>query len=91
MDGALEKLNRCCADEAMSVPDMVDRLDALNRVVLFRPLYEELVDSTRVPPFEPIFASLGITVEEGRVTLQTVGPGSEIRRQMVSPETDTGF
>ncbi len=90
LDGALEQLNRCCADQSMSVPDMVDRLDELNRVVLFRPLYDELVDSTRVPPFAPLFASLGIALEGDRVKLQSVGPGAAIRRQMVSAPPGVG-
>ncbi len=85
LDGALEKLNRCCADLTLSVPEMVDRLDALNRVVLFRPLYDELAASTGVPAFDALFASLGIRVASGRVTLQAVGPGAEIRRQMTAP------
>jgi hypothetical protein len=83
LDGALERLNRCCAERSMSVPEMVDRLDELNRLVLFRPLYDELVESTRIPPFATLFASLGIALEDGRVTLQSVGPGAAIRRQMV--------
>jgi predicted metalloprotease with PDZ domain len=80
LDDALEKLNRCCADTPLSVPDMVDKLDELNRVVLFRPLYEDLIASTAVPPFETIFASLGISLRSGNVSLQKAGPGAEIRR-----------
>ena len=82
LDDALEKLNRCCADTPLSVPDMVDKLDELNRVVLFRPLYEDLIASTAVPPFETIFASLGISLRSSKVNLQQSGPGAEIRRAM---------
>ena len=67
LDGALKKLNQCCADSAMSVQDMVSKLDQLNRVLLFQPLYEQVIVSTEIPPFEPIFASMGISIADGKV------------------------
>ena len=79
LDSALEKLNACCADESLSVPAIVQKLDELNRVVLFQTLYDELVASKEVPPYEPIFASLGISTANGLVDLQQQGPGVEIR------------
>lgn len=80
LDLALKQLNACCADERLSVPDMVRKLDDLNRVYLFQPLYHELVETMAIPPFEPIFASLGISVADGQVQLQDQGPGVGIRR-----------
>ncbi len=90
LDDALGKLNRCCADTPLSVPDMVDKLDELNRVVLFRPLYDELIVSTAVPSYDTIFASLGISLRGGEVHLQQTGPGAEIRRAMTLPKQATG-
>lgn len=84
LDLALEKLNACCADGSLSVPQMVRKLDELNRVVLFQPLYEQLVQSREVPDYESIFASLGITEDDGRVRLQERGPGIAIRRGIAS-------
>ena len=84
LDIALEKLNRCCRDERLSVPEMVARLDQLNGVVLFQPLYEELRSSTRLPPFEPIFNRLGVSTEDGVVQLHSDGPGARLRRQLVT-------
>ncbi len=80
LDKALEKLNRCCADLALSATEMVDKLDALNRVVLFRPLYDELAATTHLPSYQSIFASLGIALEDGEVSLQQEGPGADIRK-----------
>ncbi len=86
LDQALGKLNDCCADERLSVPEMVNKLDELNQVLLFAPLYEQVRASTAMPPFERIFASLGITVADGAVTLQQEGPGARLRRQIVKPK-----
>jgi hypothetical protein len=84
LDKALEQLNRCCADDSLSVPTMVRKLDELNRVILFQSLYDELVVSTEIPPYEPIFASLGISVKGGKVQLQQQGPGVPIRGGIAS-------
>jgi predicted metalloprotease with PDZ domain len=80
LDLALEKLNACCADQSLSVPQMVRKLDDLNRVLLFQPLYDQLIESREVPSFDSIFASLGISVLAGEVQLQDRGPGIDIRR-----------
>jgi hypothetical protein len=87
LDKALEQLNRCCADKSLSVPAIVRKLDELNRVIMFQSLYDELVVSTEIPPYEPLFASLGITVKNGRVHLQQQGPGAIIRGGIASGDT----
>lgn len=87
LDQALAKLNLCCADDPMSAPAMALKLDELNRVLLFQPLFEEVSTTSGIPPFEPIFASLGITVTDGNVHLQSEGPGAELRRQIVVSKT----
>lgn len=84
LDMALEKLNACCADQQLSVVEIVNRLDRLNRVILFQGLYEELVSSISIPPYEPIYASLGIGLDNGVVVLQSSGPGARLRQQITS-------
>ena len=84
LDQALAELNRCCANQQLSVVEMVDLLDELNRLALFRPLYEEVAGSTRVPEYAAIFASMGIDIIDGQVYLQQQGPGTRLRRQLVS-------
>jgi hypothetical protein len=85
LDQALERLNQCCAEKQLSVPQMVDKLDQLNRVLLFQPLYEQLIHSTEMPAFEDIFASLGISIIAGKVHLQQQGPGALLRQQILQP------
>lgn len=87
LDLALEKLNDCCADERLSVPQMVNKLDELNKVLLFQPLYERVSASTEMPSFENIFASLGVTIVDGEVNLQQEGPGAMLRQQIVRSRT----
>ncbi len=84
LDLALAELNSCCGDQSLSVPEIVSRLDQLNRVVVFRMLYDELTVSTGVPAFETIFASLGIDVIDGQVRLQQDGPGARLRQQIAA-------
>ncbi|MDH4039149.1 MAG: hypothetical protein OEW92_03425 [Gammaproteobacteria bacterium] len=84
LDKALERLNQCCAEERLPVPEIVARLDQLNRVVLFSILYDEVANSTAVPPFAAIFASLGIDIEDGQIRLQETGPGARLRRGIVA-------
>jgi hypothetical protein len=82
LDQALAEVNKCCADQQLSVPQIVAKLDELNRVVLFGALYDEAAVSTSVPPFEKIFASMGINIVEGQVLLQQEGPGARLRKQI---------
>jgi hypothetical protein len=83
LDQALEKLNRCCADKKLSVVEMVRKLDELNGLNLFYPLYLAAIASTAVPEFEAIFTRLGITVGSGqRVKLQASGPEARLRREI---------
>lgn len=84
LDKALGKLNNCCADQSLSVPQIVARLDQLNSVPLFGALYEEFANTTTVPPFDTIFANMGIEVVNGKVQLQQSGPGARLRRQIVN-------
>jgi hypothetical protein len=85
LDLALQKLNDCCADDRLSVSQMVSKLDQMNEVLLFQPLYEQVKASTQVPAFEKTFASLGVTVVEDTVHLQQEGPGARLRQQVIRP------
>lgn len=83
LDQALAALNRCCANESLSALAIAQRLDHENRVVLFEPLFQQARASLAVPDFETLYASLGIQIEEGQITLQDEGPGAELRQGMV--------
>ena len=84
LDLALKKLNECCANARLSVPEIVVKLDQLNRLLLFQGLYEDVAASTETPSFEPIFSSLGINLVNGKVILQDTGPGARLRQQIAS-------
>ena len=84
LDLALKKLNECCANARLSVPEIVAKLDQLNRVLLFQSLYDDLVASMKTPSFESIYSSLGINLVDGRVTLQDTGPGARLRQQIAA-------
>lgn len=84
LDTALQQLNQCCAEDRLSVSQLVALLDDLNRVALFRNLYDEVAVSTAVPPFAAIFASLGIDIVDGQVRLQETGPGARLRKAIAN-------
>tara|TARA_R110001592_G_scaffold337300_1_gene623779 strand:- start:405378 stop:406331 length:954 start_codon:yes stop_codon:yes gene_type:complete len=83
LDKALGKLNDCCADQSLSVPQIVAKLDQLNGVTVFGNLYDEFASTTTVPAFDTIFATLGIDVVDGEVQLQETGPGARLRREFL--------
>jgi hypothetical protein len=87
LDSALEKLNTCCAGKRLSVPQMVDLLDELNQVVVFRPLYDKLRLSEEMPGYTGLFSSLGISVAQDQVHLQAAGPGARLRERIVQSRT----
>lgn len=86
LDQALAKLNRCCADQSMSVPAMVRKLDEVNEMQLFQPLYEQAIAATTTPGYETIFQSLDISIDNGRVRLNSGSAAAQLRRQIVSNE-----
>lgn len=86
LDLALDKLNACCAEQRLSVPQMVRKLDELNDQKLFQPLYDEVAASTRTPSYEPVLASLGIAVEGGTVELGSSSEAARLRRSIATKE-----
>jgi len=87
LDSALTLLNQCCADTPLSVIKMVETLDLTNEVVLFTPLYKQVRNTTSMPEFRPLLASLGIDMVDGKVTLQNAGPGAKLRRTFLQSAT----
>ena len=80
LDTALEKLNRCCANQKMSVLQMVRKLDQLNELDFFYPLYLETIASTTVPSFEQLFSALGVSIDsKGEPTLVKSGAPAKLR------------
>jgi hypothetical protein len=80
LDDALDALNRCCAEQQLSASAIARKLDSENRIVLFEPLFRQARQSRKLPDFESLYASLGITIENGSARLQTHGPGVKLRR-----------
>lgn len=85
LDGALEKLNACCADQQLSAQEIVSELDKLNQVLLFQGLYGKVSASTTLPDYQGLFASLGISINGNKVQLQHEGPGALLRQRIVQP------
>jgi hypothetical protein len=80
LDTVLAQLNACCGDRALSVPEMVRRLDGIIDYPLFQPLYEEMTLSKQIPEFEGIYQELGIVSENEQVELVEGHPMTNIRQ-----------
>lgn len=83
LDLALKQLNHCCADDELSVMEMVALLDELNGVELFSPLYKRARSSTSFPDFESLYRVLGISLKGDRVQLSQGDEAARMRRQML--------
>jgi len=80
LDTVLAQLNACCADRALSVPEMVRRLDGMIDYPLFQPLYEEITLSKQIPEFESLYQELGIVSDNEQVELVEGHPMTGIRQ-----------
>ena len=79
LDSALARLNECCADDDMSVPEMVGALDRVNNTRLFQRLYEQSRRSTRMPDYSPLFDELGVAVVDDIIEISYRGAASRLR------------
>jgi hypothetical protein len=79
LDTALGALNDCCADLKLSARDIARRLDAITGQAIFIPLFEDVAGSLALPAFEGQFASLGIRVSNGRVSLDETHESAPLR------------
>ena len=83
LDNALQRLNNCCARSSLSVQEMIDVMDLVSTQKIFGGHYRQTRESEQMPPFEPLFRQLGITVDGGQLILQQDGPQAELRRQFL--------
>jgi predicted metalloprotease with PDZ domain len=79
LDSALARLNACCADDEMSVSEMVRTLDRENNTGLFQRLYSLSRGSTRMPEYAALFDDLGLRVVDGTVELSYSGASARLR------------
>lgn len=80
LDAALQALNRCCGNKALSARHIAARLDRLNDEAVFVPLFDEVRMSQALPDFEPLLQELGVTVVDGVVRLDQDHPNAGLRR-----------
>lgn len=87
LDQALERLNDCCADQRLSVPQIVGKLDKLNDVHLFRPLYQQAIATTQIPSYIPPFRELGIAIVNDQLSFKQHGAAAMLRRQIIRDDS----
>ena len=80
LDTALRALNDCCAERKLSARQIARRLDDITGETIFVPLFEDVAESRALPPFEDQFASLGIRIGNGRVSLDETHERAALRR-----------
>lgn len=85
LDQALDGLNRCCGNRAMSVIEIVRKLDELEHTRLFEPLYRQLAASTSMPQFEPTLAALGLGVDASELAPALADSQRALRDAITAP------
>jgi hypothetical protein len=84
LDTALEQLNRCCAEQAMTAESIARQLDRLTGQQLFLPLFRQVSGSRELPDFETLYEELGIGLRQGKVELREDHAGASLRRAFAS-------
>ncbi len=79
LDHALGKLNACCADQPLSARQIARKLDQLNELELFEPLFDETRNATSMPEFGPLFKELAIDISGNRVSLHNGTEAARLR------------
>ncbi|MEQ8206074.1 MAG: hypothetical protein RIA65_07860 [Woeseia sp.] len=71
LDSVLQQLQTCClpSDRVWSGPELFATLDDLSGRTVFMPLYRRYADAAGFPDTSPIFAELGLKVDDGQVRL----------------------
>lgn len=82
LDTALGMLNSCCRDRSMSAREIAKKLDLLTGSTLFTDLFARARASRALPPVAGLFSDLGISIQDGTVSLLPDHPGSAIRRDI---------
>lgn len=88
LDTVLQALNACCAESKLSARQIAGRFDELTGTDIFLPLFERVASSKELPLFEAQYASLGISLREGRVGLDEGHESSALRRGFVRRESE---
>ena len=86
LDAALQGLNSCCADKALSARQIAGRLDRLSGQAVFNRLFEQVSSSKALPNFESLFKELGIEVRGNIVHLDELHPNAALRRSIAGQQ-----
>lgn len=87
LDSALDQLNRCCADEPLSAPQIVAKLDAITQTSIFSNLFRKMRESTEAPPHFPLYKALGIVIEGPEVKLAGTAEQRALRAAITAPKS----
>jgi predicted metalloprotease with PDZ domain len=87
LDSALDQLNRCCADESLSVLQIVAKLDAITQTSIFNSLFRKMRESTEAPPHLPLYKTVGIAIKGPVVKLAGTAEQRALRAAITAPKS----
>jgi len=90
LDVVLDRFQTCClpSESIWDGPEFLAKLDSLVDEPVFMPLYRRIADQPGFPDVLPTLSSLGVLVENGRVSLTDDASLSAIRHAMMEVDPD---
>jgi len=92
LDYVLKLLKNCCQHQSMSVTEIVEQLDQLAGITIFKPLFLEYRASHAMPDYRPALTGLGVMIHQQNyktdVSLKANAPDSHIRTNIYNGSGD---
>ena len=91
LDSVLERFQACClpSPDAWSGPEFFAKLDALAGEPVFMPLYRRYADTAGFPDTSEAFDRLGLSVDDGVVSIRRKAELQAVRQAIVRTSTPT--
>ncbi|GAF71163.1 unnamed protein product, partial [marine sediment metagenome] len=79
LDKALLELKKCCHKKSLSPLEISVKLDEISKTKHFTRLFEKYTKSRRIPAYDSLLSSLGVTINDGKVKLSDDSRLSPVR------------
>jgi hypothetical protein len=90
LDTVLSAFQECClpSNRVWSGTELFAKFDLLAGEALFMPLYRRYADTAGFPDLSPVFATLGIALDDGKVRMKRNGELRHVREAITETDVD---